>query len=59
MGVIEGNSIGHTEHNHIWFVNQNEYTDFNLRLKFQIFKSSRGNSGVQFRSRYVDSLQVN
>lgn len=54
-GAIECNSIGHPDHNYFWLMHKNEYADFNLRLKFQIFKSSKGNSGVQFRSRYDDS----
>jgi len=54
-GVIECNSIGKPDHNYFWLMHKNEYSDFNLRLKFQIFKSSTGNSGVQFRSRYDSS----
>ena len=33
----------------------NEYDDFQLRLEFQIFKESKGNSGLQFRSRFDTS----
>jgi len=54
-GVIECNSIGRPDHNYVWLVHQNEYADFELQLKFQVFKSSPGNSGIQFRSRYNDS----
>lgn len=54
-GVIECNSIGRPDHNYVWLINKNEYADFDLQLKFQIFKSSNGNSGVQFRSRFDDS----
>lgn len=54
-GVIECNSIGQPDHNYVWLINKNEYADFDLNLKFQIFKSSNGNSGVQFRSRFDDS----
>ncbi len=54
-GVIECNSIGQPNHNYVWLMHKNEYADFILQLKFQIFKSSKGNSGVQFRSRFDDS----
>lgn len=54
-GVIECNSIGNPDHQYFWLYNEKEFADFNLRLKFQIFKSSTGNSGVQFRSRYDES----
>ncbi len=54
-GTIECNSIGQPDHNYVWLIHKNEYTDFELRLKFQIFKSSKGNSGVQFRSRFDES----
>jgi hypothetical protein len=54
-GVIECNSVGKPEHDYVWLMNENEYSDFHLKLKFQVFKSSTGNSGVQFRSRYDTS----
>ncbi len=54
-GTIECNSLGDKEHNYVWLTTEEEFTDFHLRLKFQVFKSSSGNSGVQFRSRYDDS----
>jgi hypothetical protein len=34
-----------------------EYGDFDLRLKFQAYKDSPGNSGVQFRSRFDATAQ--
>ncbi len=54
-GAIECNSTGHPGHDYIWLMHENEYDDFELHFKFQIFKSSSGNSGVQFRSRYDES----
>jgi hypothetical protein len=54
-GSIVCNSTGQKDHNYVWLIHDNEYADFNLRLKFQVYKSSRGNSGVQFRSRYDKS----
>ena len=54
-GYIECNSLGDKEHNYVWLATGEEFADFHLRLKFQVFKSSEGNSGVQFRSSYDDS----
>ncbi|MDB4583330.1 DUF1080 domain-containing protein [Draconibacterium sp.] len=54
-GVIECNSIGQPDHQYFWLLNEKEFDDFKLVLKFQVFKSSTGNSGVQFRSRYDES----
>jgi len=52
--AIEANSIGHGEHDYVWLLTEKEYGDFVLRLKFQAFRESPGNSGVQIRSRYDD-----
>ena len=54
-GVIECNSLGDSDHNYVWLVTEKEFADFHLKLEFQIFRASPGNSGVQFRSRYDDS----
>ena len=54
-GAIECNSLERPEHNYVWLMTEEEYSNFELRLKFQVFRFSRGNSGVQFRSRYDDS----
>jgi hypothetical protein len=51
-GVIECNSLDDGNHDYIWLFNENEYADFELKLKFQAYKESPGNSGVQIRSRY-------
>ena len=51
-GTILCNSTGMTGHNHIWLVSDREYKNFELCLKFQAYSDSRGNSGLQFRSRY-------
>lgn len=53
-GVISCNSVGKKDHDYVWLVSDREFTDFTLRLKFQIFKGIPGNSGVQIRSRYDD-----
>jgi len=54
-GAIECNSMGDPDHHYVWLMSDTEYRDFHLKLKFQLFTSSQGNSGVQFRSRYDDS----
>ena len=51
-GVIECESRGAGKHDYFWLVNENEYGDFDLRLKVRGFRESTGNSGVQVRSRY-------
>ncbi|MCF8224636.1 MAG: DUF1080 domain-containing protein [Bacteroidales bacterium] len=54
--AIECNSIGDPDHNYVWLTSLQEFSDFHLRLQFQVFKTSPGNSGVQFRSRYDNTL---
>ena len=54
-GVIQCDSIGQPDHDYVWLATDQEYDDFELRLQFQIFESSKGNSGVQVRSRYDSS----
>jgi hypothetical protein len=54
-GTILADSIGHTDHDYIWLLTNNQYTDFILRLRFQAYRDSPGNSGVQIRSRYDDT----
>ena len=51
-GSILCNSIGKKDHDYVWLVSDREFGDFELRLKFQAYSDSPGNSGVQFRSRY-------
>ena len=53
-GFIECNSMSDPDHNYVWLVSEREFSDFHLKLEFQVFRSSEGNSGVQFRSRYDD-----
>lgn len=51
-GCIVVDSLDDPNHNYVWLATEGEYSDFELRLKFQAFRNSPGNSGVQFRSRY-------
>lgn len=53
-GSILADSTGHEGHDYVWLVTDREYTDFVLRLRFQAYRDSPGNSGVQIRSRYDD-----
>jgi 3-keto-disaccharide hydrolase len=58
-GSIECNSLGDKEHNYVWLATDREFSDFHLKLKFQLFRESGGNSGVQFQSKYDDSDTAN
>jgi hypothetical protein len=51
-GTILCDSLGRRDHNYVWLVSEREFGDFELKLKFQAYTDSPGNSGVQFRSRY-------
>ena len=57
-GAISCNSIDMGRHGHVWLISDREFKDFEIRLKFQAYKDSPGNSGLQFRSRY-DSNEEN
>lgn len=52
---IEANSMEDGDHDYFWLATEKEFSDFHLKLKFQLFKASTGNSGVQFRSSFDDS----
>jgi hypothetical protein len=52
-GTILCDSMGRADHDYVWLVSEKEYGNFELRLKFQAYTRSTGNSGIQFRSRYV------
>lgn len=51
-GTILCDSMGRKDHNYVWLMTDKEFGDFELRLKFQAYKDSPGNSGLQFRSRF-------
>ena len=51
-GAIVCDSIGRKDHDYVWLMTDKEFQDFELRLKFQAFSDSPGNSGLQFRSRF-------
>lgn len=47
--------MGRKDHNYVWLVSDGEFGDFELSLKFQAYRDSPGNSGVQFRSRFDEA----
>lgn len=51
-GAILADSMGHEGHDYVWLVSDDLYTNFILRLRFQAYRDSPGNSGVQIRSQY-------
>lgn len=52
QGSILCDSMGRGDHNYVWLVSDREFGDFELRLRFQVYADSPGNSGLQFRSRF-------
>lgn len=57
QGTILCDSMERPNHNYVWLVSDREFGDFELRLEFQVYRDSPGNSGVQFRSRFDASAQ--
>ncbi len=53
-GTIVADSLGQKGHDYVWLVSNQEYSDFRLYLRFQAYRRSPGNSGIQIRSRYDD-----
>ncbi len=54
-GNIIANSMGDSIHDYVWLMTDQEYEDFELKLQFQAFSHSPGNSGIQIRSRYDEA----
>lgn len=54
-GVLVADTSTNQHHDYIWLMSEKEYGDFELRLQFQAYTNSPGNSGVQIRSRYDDA----
>ena len=53
-GSILADSLDAKGHDYVWLYSRKEYDDFILRLRVQVTRESKGNSGVQIRSRYDD-----
>jgi len=51
-GTILANTMGQRDHFYILLATNKEYGDFVLRLRFQVPRGVKGNSGIQIRSRY-------
>lgn len=57
-GRIVCDSMGRGKHDYVWLITDREYGDFELKLKVRGHAPrSRGNSGVQVRSRYDAKAQ--
>lgn len=52
QGTLLANTMGHRDHFYILLATNRQYSDFILRLRFQVPRHVRGNSGIQIRSRY-------
>jgi len=55
QGSILADSMSASGHDYVWLCTDREYSHFILRLRFQAYRESPGNSGVQIRSRYDDT----
>ena len=53
-GAITADVPKNSKHHYIWLLTDQEYGDFELRMKVQTYSNQAGNSGVQIRSRYDD-----
>lgn len=51
-GSIQCDSLARKDHNYVWLIRDGEFSDFELQLEVRDFPESRGNSGVQVRSRW-------
>ncbi len=57
-GAIECDSLGRPDHDYVWLVHEREFGDFELSARFQAFRESPGNTGIQVRSRFDGSAQA-
>ncbi|MGW8180398.1 MAG: 3-keto-disaccharide hydrolase [bacterium] len=55
-GTLLCDSMGRPDHDYVWLVSEAEFENFELRVEFQAYRESPGNSGVQIRSRYDQRL---
>lgn len=51
-GAITAETPPSSKHHYIWLLTEREFKDFELKAKVQTVSSTRGNSGIQVRSRY-------
>jgi len=57
-GTIVCNSMEQKDHGGVFLFFEEELDNFELKLKIQAFKSSPGNSGIQIRSRYDETGDI-
>lgn len=50
--TITCNTMGDKDHKAVWLFYEDELDDFELKIKFQTYRTSPGNSGLQVRSTY-------
>jgi len=56
-GTITAETSPGSKHDYIWLLTEKEFDDFELRLKVQTYSKTKGNSGIQIRSRYDDDAK--
>jgi len=52
-GAIQVDTKGDTKHDYVWLCYDLEVADFDLTLKVRSTRFTKGNSGIQIRSRYL------
>jgi hypothetical protein len=52
------NTIGDKNHGAVWLFYEEELADFELKIKFQAYRDSPGNSGLQVRSRFYEGGDI-
>lgn len=57
-GTITCNTIGDRDHAAVWLFYEEELSDFELKIKFQAYRDSPGNSGIQVRSRFYEGGDI-
>nr|WP_299074378.1 DUF1080 domain-containing protein [uncultured Allomuricauda sp.] len=57
-GTITCNTIGDRYHAAVWLFYEEELSDFELKIKFQAYRDSPGNSGIQVRSRFYEGGDI-
>ena len=57
-GTITGNTVGDKDHGAVWLFYEEELTNFELKLSFQSYRNTSGNSGIQVRSRYNEGGDI-
>jgi hypothetical protein len=50
--------MGDKSHGAVWLFYEEELTDFELKIKFQAYEDSLGNSGLQVRSRFYEGGDI-